>query len=522
MPTVTYAQSGELVGSTVARTYTRPLITGPPGPCGCGCALTPDTSYGFDVAELATAVGQPLDPWQRWAAIHIGELLPDGRPRFRKVLLMVARQNGKSELIKMIGLYFLLIMEVRQILSMSNKFEYARALWASAYNLTRACEDDEIKDSIPVYRPGNNDPHMSTISGATWRICAANGDAGRSGSCDLILVDELRQHHTYDAWSAATNTMNARRFAQLIAASNEGSDASVVLDALRKEALKGTNKRTGIFAWHAAENARPDDPIEITWANPNVGHRIELDDLLAEGVAAGEEGGDRLTEFLTEVMCVRVPVYSPAIDTAKWIDRGPREGRPAIKLAEHRGRLACCLDVSRDGKHATLAGAAVVNGKVHVGIIAAWDTPAAMRAALPKVMAAVKPRALAWFPNGPTAAYVVELSKPRRSTATAERWPPRGVKLVEIKSETPAVCMGFVEQIDADALRNDGHELATTHVGNAIRKTRGDLWVFDRRGAGHIDAVYAMAGAVHTARDLPPAPPPLRVVGSRTVADKGK
>lgn len=514
MTAATYAPSVDLTGAVLPRVYTRPLVIGPPGPCGCGCALTPDTSYGFDVVTFAELIGHPLDPWQRWAVIHIGELLPDGRPRFRKVLIMVARQNGKSELLKIIGLYFLIVGRVRQILSMSNKFEYARALWSSAYKL--AMRSEITRDEIPVYRPGNNDPHMTTADDATWRICAANGDAGRSGSCDLILIDELRQHHSFEAWSAALHTMNARRNAQLIAASNEGTAASVVLDTLRVEAVSGKNRRTGIFAWQAPEDARPDDPAAIVAANPNVGHRIELDDLLAEGIAAGDEGGDRLTEYLTEVLCVKVTVFKPAINSTHWAARGPSEDRPAVKLAEHRDKLAVCLDVARDGKHVTLAGAVEIDGKTHTGIIAAWDSTAAMRRELPGIIEAVKPRVLAWFPNGPTAAVMVELSKVRRGVGEAgKRWPPRLVKLSEITGESPAVCMGFADLIETDELRHDGHALALAHVGNAIRRPRGDLWVFDRRGAGHIDAVYAMAGAVHEARALPPPLVPIRDPRSR-------
>lgn len=519
MTAATYARPDDLGGLILPRTYTPPLIVGPPGPCPCRCALTPDTSYGWDVIDFADMIGHPFDPWQAWAVIHIGELLPDGKPRFRKVLIMVARQNGKSELLKVLGLYHLIIARVPQILSMSNKFEYARALWSSAYKLAQ--RSPVTVDEIPTYRPGNNDPHMTTANDATWRICAANGDAGRSGSVDLLLIDELRQHHSFDAWSAALHTMNARPHGQLIAASNEGTPASVVLDALRDEALSGKNPRTGLFAWQAPEGARPDDPDAIRAANPNVGIRIELDDLLAEGIAAGNEGGERLTEFLTEAMCVRVPVFKPAINTTTWAERGPRGGydplgvHVPIKLADHRRQLAVCLDVSLDGQHATLAGAAVVDGKTHTGIIAAWDSTATMRRELPGIMATVRPRALVWFPHGPAAGVMGELAKPRRGTATTDRWPPRGVQLVEITTGVPAVCMGFVEQIDSDELRHDGHELATAHVSNAVQQPRGDLWVFDRKGAGHIDAVYAMAGAVHTARTLPPAPPPLRAVDPR-------
>jgi hypothetical protein len=157
-----------------------------------------------------------------------------------------------------------------------------------------------------------------------------------------------------------------------------------------------------------------------------------------------------------------------------------------------------------------LAGAAVLDGKVHTGIIAAWESTATMRRELPAIVEQIRPRVLAWFPNSPTAAVMVELSKVRRGTEAGKRWPPRLVKLSEITSEAPAVCMGFSEQIDTDELRHDGHVLGVAHVGNAVRRPRGDVWVFDRRGAGHVDALYAMAGAVHEARALPPPLVPIR------------
>jgi hypothetical protein len=88
----------EVRGSTLPRIATPPLVAGPPGPCGCGCALTPATSYGFDVIEFAEYIGRPLDPWQRYLVIHAGEL-EKGRgqegekPRFRQVLVLVSRQR---------------------------------------------------------------------------------------------------------------------------------------------------------------------------------------------------------------------------------------------------------------------------------------------------------------------------------------------------------------------------------------------------------------------------------------------
>lgn len=89
----------EVQGHTLPRIFTPPLVVGPAGPCGCGCALNEKTSYGFYVEEFARDVlRRPLDPWQRYLIIHAGELdqgkeVKGGIPRFRQVLVLVSRQR---------------------------------------------------------------------------------------------------------------------------------------------------------------------------------------------------------------------------------------------------------------------------------------------------------------------------------------------------------------------------------------------------------------------------------------------
>ncbi|MDN5919556.1 MAG: hypothetical protein L0I76_31395, partial [Pseudonocardia sp.] len=86
-----------LLGSTTPRLGTPPLVDGPPGPCGCGCALTPASSLGFEAEAFAIQVlSIALLPWQRHWLIHALELRPDGGYRFRTVLTLVGRQNGKA------------------------------------------------------------------------------------------------------------------------------------------------------------------------------------------------------------------------------------------------------------------------------------------------------------------------------------------------------------------------------------------------------------------------------------------
>jgi phage terminase large subunit-like protein len=49
-------------------------------------------------------LGLELRPWQKWLLIHALELTPDGRYRFRKVVIIVGRQNGKTKLIEVLAL----------------------------------------------------------------------------------------------------------------------------------------------------------------------------------------------------------------------------------------------------------------------------------------------------------------------------------------------------------------------------------------------------------------------------------
>lgn len=502
---------------------TPPLVVGPPGGCPCGCALTDATTYGFRLIRFAEIIGVEFDAWQKLLSIHVGELLPDGRPRFRQLLIIVARQNGKTVWARVLILFWMFVQRVGLVVGTHLDRGEAKVSWQETINIAESV--DLLKDELPAYhqrlQPGEED--FWNIHDSHYVFKAPNRRAGRGRTVNRAYIDEIREHANRDAYGAVVGAMRADRYGQLIATSNQGYRNAVVLKSLREAALRYIatglgDRRLGLIEWSAMPDASPTDLAALAQANPDLGNRIDTEALLADAETALAEGGDALDEFYTEYMCIAREVRQAAIDLGVWAARGPQPDRPALRLADHRDRLAACLEVAKDNGHVTLAGAVVHEGKVHTGIIAAWDSTAKMREELPEVIAAVRPRVLAWFPKSPTAAVMVDMAKPRRATASAKRWPPRLVKLEPITTETPAVCMGFAEQVDTDALRQDGHPLGVAHVTNGVRRPEGDLWTFDRRGAGHISALYAMAGAVHMARALPPPPPPLRVVGKAKVS----
>lgn len=482
----------QVLGHTLPRLATPPLVTGASGPCGCGCALIPETSFGFDVIDFGVMINRPLDPWQRHLVIHAGELTPDGRPRFRQLLVLVARQNGKTELLVILSQYWQHVERVKLVLGTSTNLDYARESWEKA--VTLAEDTPLLAKEVADIRRANGEQTLTTHTGSRYKIAASNRKGGRSLTIDRLVMDELREHASWDAYNAAVPATNAVADAQIWMITNQGDDKSVVLNALRDQAIAGHDPRLGLFEWSSPDGVSATDVEGLAMANPNLGRRIALDAVMGDALRAEAAGGEQLAKFLTEVHCRRVPLLDPAIDLTAW-----EACRSDGSLDQLRDRVAVCLDVSIDELHATLYAAAVDGERVRVDAVAAWDGQNAVRemsAQLPMWLARVKPRVLGWFPSGPAAS---------AAAALAERpdWPPEGVEIEPIRGDVTAVCMGFAEQVRSHTIAHSGDPLLDSHVLAAEKLHQGDGWRFTRRKAGYVDAAYAAAGAVHLARTLP-------------------
>lgn len=453
-------------------------------------------------------LGIDFYPYQKWLSIHAGELLPDGRPRFRRLLVMIARQNGKSLWAKVLILYWMFVECQRTILATSTNRDYARVAWYETLDMIKDCEwtNNRLDVRKTTYATGSE--CITTIDRSQYKFAASNRRAGRSLTLNRALLDELREHQDFSAFNAITPTMKTIADAQLIALSNAGGVEAVVLNQFRAEALAGDNPRLGIFEWSGDEDAEPDDVDALCQANPLVGYLVELDELLAEARAAKEAGGERLAGFYIEQLCRAVPVLNPAV--SGWAECGTDE---PIDLAPHRKRTVLCYDVSLDGSHATAVVGTLLDGTVHLEVVAAWSGYGCSRAVaveLPELVERVRPALVGRFPNGPAATVGAELAArrgPRRG------WPPRGVKLDEITNDVPGVCMSFSELVTAGQVQHPHDPLLDAQMATAQKQRRADLWVFGRSASGGpIDAVYAAAGAAWLARKLPRPPAPLAIV----------
>lgn len=213
-------------GCTEPRIWTRPLVE-----------LTPETSYGFAVIKFAEEVLEyRLLPWQKWLLVHMLELDAAGRFRFRTVVILVARQNGKTELLKLVTLWFMFALGVGMVIGTAQNLIVAEKVWASTVELARSVPD--LADEIARVDRGSGRKSMRLRTGEEYQVAAASRRGGRGFTGDLILLDELREHQSWDSWSAVTKTTLARAMALVVALSNAGDVRSVVLRHLRRIAIE--------------------------------------------------------------------------------------------------------------------------------------------------------------------------------------------------------------------------------------------------------------------------------------------
>ncbi len=117
--TALLSSRSDLKGRTEPRLFTPPLRE-----------LTPETSAGFECIRFAESVlRMTLMPWQKWFLIHALELNESGGFRFKRVLLLVSRQNGKTTLIKALLLWRLFVDGAEMVIGAAQSLGDAEDVW---------------------------------------------------------------------------------------------------------------------------------------------------------------------------------------------------------------------------------------------------------------------------------------------------------------------------------------------------------------------------------------------------------
>jgi hypothetical protein len=470
-----WAKVNKLVGKETPRLFTPPLRP-----------LTRKTSDGFAVIDFAEMIGEPLLPWQKWTVIHALEKLPDGSYRFRVILILVGRQNGKSTLKRTVSLWRMYMNPRSRILGVAQDCSLARDQWNMCQETIHDCPDLEAEwgkvrnvNGDEYFWAGEGDRYTAK---SRYVIKAANRKAGRGGSNDEVNIDELREQQDWKAWAALSKTTQARANGQIWAMSNAGDDQSVVLNQLLDTARAGRDPSLFFAEYSGPDNCELDDRAAIAQANPGLGHTVSFAAIMSS-LSTDPPG-----IYRTEVLCQRVDQLDGAVDLLAW----KACADPAGTMDALKDRIGACFDVAPDGLHATLAVAGKRDdGRVRVEIVKAWKDIETCRAELGPELDKIKPRAIAWYPTGPGAGFASILKG-------------RDGEMPLTGMEVATCCQQLADMALAREIVQPADPLLDAHIGGARKLPSGDGWRFTRRGeAGHVDAAYAAAGAVQAALTMP-------------------
>ncbi len=354
--------------------------------------LTPDSTHGFAAVAFAEQVLEVrLFPWQRWLLLHALELNEDGSYRFRFLSVNVARQNGKTLVMLILALWHIYALDSPTVIGTAQDLANADKAWGEAVEWAQS--DEELGELIEKINLGHP-KYMKLVTGCQYRVAAASRKGGRGFSGDLILLDELREHQSWDSWSAVTNTMNARPNAQAWAFSNAGDALSVVLRYLRAQAHRdlgwpdgdadaellegldddmqeyldevGDDGVLGWFEWSAPPSAKRTDRGAWAQANPSLNHTDVVANCVTERAISAALRTNPPSQFEIEVLCRWVSMSEAGpFPEGSWRDTLDNDARPAVDaprmvcLAMNWSRTRCYIArASRDVEGVPVAGIA--------------------------------------------------------------------------------------------------------------------------------------------------------------------
>lgn len=502
--------------------------------------LTPETSLGFEVIDYAREVLHvELRPWQKWLLIHALELNEDGSYRFKKVIVLVARQNGKTMLASVLSSWWLFVDSQRhpervppvkfKIVGTAQNLDIAREPWSQVRLWCNPEPPSEAESEVAIadlqeatnkVSDTNGKEYIQAASLAHYEIRAAKNARGKPAA--RVLMDELREQENWVAWNATSQTTKSFWSGQLWGISNAGDAKSVVLAAQRKAALKVVasweklvekrgmdpfewadkhDNAIGIFEWSGRDGCELDSDEDLLQANPSCGYGGMTLKSLKSDI-------DGMTEaaFRTEVLCQWVTAdVDPYVDVETWESLTDNDSR----IPEDE-RVVLAIDTSEDRKTTYIAVAgARGDGMDHVEVIARRDGNLWVPKYLKSVQEAWGIDEVALQSKGCPAGDF-------RDMLEEEGWTVHAIE----GSKLGSVAGSFKDAVLDGTIRHTDQPVLTQQLKCAVTRKLGEVDVWTRRASqGQISAVVAASEALWALRNCErpepkakPSPYPLTII----------
>ena len=435
-----------------------------------------------EVSELAEKIGQPLLEWQK--LILKDMLTVDANNQFikRSILLLIARQSGKSHLARMRVLAGLFCFGEKDILMMSSN----RSMALKSFNIIADIIERndflrvQLKNGDPKkgIRRTNGDERIILESGAQIEVVAATSDGARGRTADLLWIDELREV-TEVAMDASKSVTLTQPNSQRLFTSNAGDAFSKVLNDLHEQCLNNPPKSLGFYEYSAPPFCDIWDRKAWAMANPSLGYLIP-EEAIEETIATSTMEAAR-----TETLCQWISSISSPFTPGSWEDICDRS------LEMSPGPLtvfAFDIDMSRRNA-ALIAGQILPDGRIGVALVQTWESQISVDEL--KIAVEIKDWCDKYKPR-------VVLYDRYTTLAVAERLQKSGVMVETIVgAEFYAACSTLKDQIDNKRVVHAGQDVLDQQMMNCGAKSTDSSWRLIRKAsAGPIVGPIALAMVV--------------------------
>jgi phage terminase large subunit-like protein len=436
---------------------------------------------GGEIAELAERIGQPLLPWQKLLLDDMSTVDENGMFIKKSSLVLLARQSGKSHMMRMRMLAGLFCFDEENILMMSSQRKMAIRSLEIMVNIVERNDFllKQVKggkiDTAWRRTTGNEGLHLA--NGNRIEVIAANSDSARGLTCSTLWIDELREvgEAAMDASKSTTLTQpNSQRFYT----SNAGSAESEVLIHMRERSMSKPPRSLGFYEYSAPENCDIWDRSGWAAANPSLGILIS-EEAIEETIATSTVIAAR-----TETLCqfVNTGLTSPWTP-GSWEDLADKDMQmnPGMTVM-----FAFDVDPHTRRSASLVAGALLPDGRIALQLLQTWQSLIAVDEL--QIAVDIKKKCDEWHPR-------LVLHDSYTTAAIAERLKNSGIAVEPVVgAQFYTACSTFKDAIDNKRVVHAGQEPLDQMMLNVASSSKDTGWrIVRKKSAGSVAGPIGLA-----------------------------
>jgi phage terminase large subunit-like protein len=443
---------------------------------------------GPKVAAIAREMGFELMPWQQQVVNTACEMVPGPTgelvPAFRRVIVTVPRQSGKTTLLLALFVNRLLQPGRHDVVYGAQDRQSARAKWEEHVHMFQSSPLARTHRHT-LTRVNGSEKLRIDANRSTWSITANTEKAGHGSTPALVCLDEafaLVDNRLEQAYVPAMKNVPEGQFWIV---STAGTAASLYLaeqvELGRAAALAGQTTGVAYFEWSAPDDADPAD--ENVWREcmPALGHTRETIDQLRADFASLPLG-----EWRRAYLNQWTRTDERVIPSHVW----DRAGRGPLIISRP---IVLAVDIAPDRSAASITSAGAVDPDGTAGVILEYHAPGVdgLVPELLRLCRQLRPVSVVLDSRGPVTSHTEELRArlpcPIDTTSTAQ---------------FTGACARFLDELVAGTVVHERCDPLDVAVSSAARRPIGDAWAWTRaRSSGDITPLVAASIALAAHRD---------------------